>query len=433
MPQLPLPRGDEDVVIFLSLPTERLGELPMRPRYAVAAVATLFLVAVLAAPLLAAPVVSTGSTSQQSAMPSTDNFDQTSVNGTAIRQSQESLISTFGNLTDREPLFAPFKNNNGNISGRYVSFTVNPSNGTLTNYNLNVSGKQVPLFNSVTVAGFKPTTWNVSGPLFTATSENFTLYAHDNPWGSLHAVASDSTSMNISVAAGVQASPLTSTNGLVKVWNLTGNGVSGLLLVLNGTVSSSFGQPSSSQGGNFINISMQKNSIVLFRALPIAGGFPSSDEDFVLSQLANLSVEGEMTIVTVGQSTFWEASDYGSLVPSLNVTANSVIVNLTTSKSNTSGVLPLIGQSGGASSNTNGSMSWYLITMDKRTLNPANGTIQVMVNGQKLTAASSLSQLTPGTGSMYLMYNGTLSTTFAVPLPSANNPASIVIQQSGSP
>ncbi len=367
------------------------------------AIVSLMLMASAVVPMLAADGQDAPMSGQKSAMPANDRFETAFQNVTGQRLDQNATMRLLQGLPDKDPLFAPLNNNSGNISGRYISFMVDPSNGTLQDYALNISGKSTPIFTSVVASDFKPTSWNVSGPLFTSMDDNLTMSAADNPLGTFHAAASDNASINLSMPAGFTVAPLPSLNSSVKAWTITGNGISAVMVVKDGTVRTNLGTSAGTAG--YFDVSLAPEGALMFRALPIAGGFPLANERFLMSQLANWSLEGEMAIVTTANHTFWLATESGSLMPSVNSSQGMVTVDLTPRAQNgTNMTAPASGQ-----------RMWYVIAMDKNTVNPANGTVKVLVNGQQLSMANSTSELVTS-NSMFWTYQGTNASVFVVPL-----------------
>lgn len=405
------------------------------------AIVTLMLIASAAIPIFAADGMNDGSNGQNGAMPGNgqngtmmdngqngnfqngqngmmhgnDRFNMTMWNGTGQGWDQNTMMRQFMSLPDKSPLFFPMNNDNGNVSGRYISFMGNPANGMLQNYALNVSGKNTPIFTSIMAPGFTPTTWNVSGPLFMSADDNLAMFAADNPMGTFHVAAANSASVNLSMPAGFTAAPMASSNAAAKAWSITGNGITGVMVVHNGTAKTNLG-PAGTAG--YFNASMTRNGEMIFRALPVAGGFPLADERFLMSQLANWSIEGEMALVTASNNTLWYATEEGSMVPMVNASQGMVTVNLTQGTQNGANL----------TAQASGQRMWYVITMDKNTINPANGTPQVMINGQSLKMANSSSELATSTTSFW-MYQGTNASVLVVPLPANNASVGIEVKE----
>jgi hypothetical protein len=79
-------------------------------------------------------------------------------------------------------------------------------------------------------------------------------------------------------------------------------------------------------------------------------------------------------------------------------------------------------------SNATAQRTWYVISMDKNTVNPANGTVQVLVNGFQLSMAGSPAELATNS-STFWSYQGTNASVFVIPLPTSNGSVSIVVQE----
>jgi hypothetical protein len=414
--------------------------LQKRTAVSMVAIVTLMLVASAAVPLLAVAAPSTTTMGQKSAQLANDTFDMSSLNNaTGQKLDQAGLMKLFSALPDKNPLFAPLNDSNGNISGRYISFLADPTNGTLTNYDLNVSGKSVPIFTSVVASGFKPTTTNVSGPLFVEATDNLTMTAHDNPTGTFVVRAADSASINLSMPAGFSVTPVTSSNAEIKAWAVTGNGITAFLALKNGTATTDL--TSSAGPAGSVSASLAAGGALLFAALPNDGSTPVANATFLASQLANMSLEGATAVISTANATFKYSTMMGALVPSVNVSKGDVMVTLTPASGIvgtlndrvSNGTNLSVGSMGNASmaANTTTQSSWYVLAMDKNTVNPANGTPQVLVNGAMLTMASSPSELANSTSSFWT-FQETNASIFVVPLPANNASVSIEVKE-GSP
>lgn len=384
------------------------------------AIVTLMLVASAAVPILAADDPSASTIGHNGEQQAKDRFNMTSGNGTGQHLDQAGLMKLFQALPDKDPLFAPLNDTNGNITGRYISFMADPSNGTLQNYAVNVSGKSIPIFTSVVASNFKPTTSNVSGPLFMETNGNLSMSAHNNPTGSLVVRAADAASINLSMPAGFTAMPAPQSDDTVKAWMINGNDITAGLATKNATVTTNLGSSASTAG--YVNVSLAPGGALIFATLPVAGGFPAADNLFLLSQMSNWSIEGAAAMISTANNTFWYATEAGSLTPAVNASKGDVIVNLTP--------MNMTGAANGTDMDrqVNGQRVWYVLAMDKNTMNPANGTPQVMVNGQSLNLANSSSELATSTSSFW-MFQGTNASIFVVPLPGNNASVSIEVKE----
>ncbi len=391
------------------------------------AIVTLMLVVSAAVPLLAADAPSASTIDQKSAQLANDTFDMSSMNNvTGQKLDQAGLMKLFAALPDKDPLFAPLNDTNGNITGRYISFTADPANGTLMNYALNASGTSTPIFNSVVAADFKPTTSNVTGPLFKEANDNLTMTAHNNPTGTFVVRAAANASINLSMPAGFTAAALTTSNESVKAWTISGNNITAVLVVKNGSVVNNLNSSASMAGS--VTASLAPGGALIFAALPVAGGFPVAQVQFLASQLANMSIEGATAIISTANLTLKYSTITGMLVPSVNVSQGDVMVNLTPMTGVIGGLQDRLSNVTNMTGQASEQRSWYVVAMDKDTLNPANGTPQVLVNGQSLNMANNSLELATSTSSFW-MFQGTNASIFVVPLPASNASVSIEIKE----
>lgn len=117
------------------------------------------------------------------AMPANDAFGTT---GEGADMSQDEMMDAVQSVKD--PLFGIFEQSGDQVTGEYVSFSAEQQSGMLSDYSLMKDGQAVPVFSEVRVMDFQPTEMSVEGPLFNATDGEFTMFVHDNPYGTMHVV-----------------------------------------------------------------------------------------------------------------------------------------------------------------------------------------------------------------------------------------------------
>ncbi len=391
---------------------------------------SLVAVALLAVAVSAFPVsAQTGASSN--AMPANDAFG---VTGEGADMSQDELRQSVQNVQD--PLFGIFEQSGNQVQGEYVSFSAEQQSGMLSDYSLMKDGQAVPVFSEVNVEGFQPSDMNVSGPLFETTDGEFTMFVHDNPYGTMHVTGNNTVSLMTD--PGLSAVEMQPSNPDAKAWMLTSQNVSGVLVVLNGEVETTLGgqdvgggameqvsewfeglfsggsQESSGQPG-FVNVTLPAEGSMIFRALPVNDAFPRADELKLVQHLANWTVEGEMAIMTVDSTTMWYATEAGVMTPEVQAQPGTeVTVNLAPPEQ-----VP--------SSMANAGQMFYAIAVDQNTLGMSNGTPTVMVNGEQLNEAQDMDGISDG--SSFFMYEGMNAAKVVLPLPqnATTDPVSITL------
>lgn len=408
-------------------------ELHKRTIWSFVAVAFLAL-AVSAVPVLAQVETPPG------AMPANDAFGTATAD--AEQMDQDALMQLVQGVED--PLFGVLEDNNGEYSGEYISFSADQQSGAISQYSMMKDGQEMPVFTEISAEGFQPSEMNVSGPLFTATDNEFTIFAHDNPYGTMHMVG-DGT-VNLTLAEGFSAVPMQPDNPNTQAWMLTSENASGVLVVYNGTVESNvaggegggegimdqitnwfeglFGGGGEDSGSSeqssepkYMNVVLPAEGALVYRGLPINDAFPRTDELGLARHLANWTVEGEMAIMTADSTTLWYTTESGIMQADVQATPGSrVAVNLTPPEEVPSTL-----------ANASSQM-YYVIAMDTNTMDMANGTPTVMVNGEEMTEAQSMDELSGG--SSYFMYEGTNAAKLVVPLPMnmTTDPVSITVE-----
>lgn len=385
-------------------------------------------VALLALAVSAFPIsAQTGASS--GAMPANDAFG---ITGEGANMSQAELGQAVQNVSN--PLFGIFEQSGNKVTGEYVSFSAEQRSGALSDYSLMKDGKAVPVFSEVNVEGFQPTEMNVSGPLYNSSDGEFTMFVHDNPYGTMHMTGNGTVSLVADPS--LSAVEMQSSNPNAKAWMLTSGNVSGVLVVLNGDVKATLGaqessgvidqitnwfeglfgggsQQASAQTG-YINVTLPAEGSMLFRALPVNDAFPKADELKLAQHLANWTVEGEMAVMTVDSTTMWYATETGVMTPEVRAQPGTeVAVNLAPP-----GQVP--------SAMANSDQMFYAIAVDHKTLDMSNGTPTVMVNGVQLSKAQNMDGIS---NDSYYMYEGMDAAKVVVPLPrnATTEPVSITL------
>jgi len=366
------------------------------------------------------------------AMPANDAFGTT---GEGADMSQDEMRRAVQNVQD--PLFGVLEQSGDQVTGEYVSFSADQQSGMLSDYSLMKDGQAVPVFSEVRVMDFQPTEMSVEGPLFNATDGEFTMFVHDNPYGTMHVVGNGT--VNIMTDSSLTAVEMQPSNPNASAWMLTSGNVTGVLVVLNGEVQSSLGGESggggimeqitnwfqglfgggseeegSDQAGS-INVTLPAEGSMMFRALPVNDAFPKADELRLAQHLANWTVEGEMAVMTVDSTTMWYATEGGIMTPEVQAQPGTeVSVNLTPPEQVPSAMAGM------------GQM-FYAIAVDQNTLDMSNGTLTVMVNGEELSEGQSMDDISDG--SSFFMYEGKNAAKVILPLPqnATSEPVSITL------
>ncbi|HOL07048.1 MAG TPA: hypothetical protein PKX44_02080 [Methanomassiliicoccaceae archaeon] len=353
-----------------------------------------------------------------STMPANDAFGTTG----GAEMGQEEMRQAVEGIDD--PLFGILEQSGDQVTGEYVSFSAQQDGGTLTDYSLMKGGEAMPVFSEVSVEGFQPTEMNVSGPLFEAASEEFSLFVHDNPYGTMHATGNGTVSL--ATDPGLSAVEMEPSNPNAQAWMLTGQNVTGVLVVLNGSVESMMGgdggggmmeqisdwfenlfgggsQESSSGQTGHINVTLPSEGSMIFRALPVNDAFPEANELALARHLANWTVEGEMAVMTVDSTTMWYTTEAGIMMPEVQAEPGSELTVELTPPDEVPSVMSDVEQ------------LLYVIAVDENTLNMSSGSPTVMVNGEELNEAQDMNGIMDG--SSYFMYEGKNATKVVLPLP----------------
>ncbi len=307
----------------------------------------------------------------KSAQPVNDQFGLMS-NGTANTTFKQSdLVKLLSGISN--PLMGAFNQSGNNVTGHYVSFSVDKTAGEIMNYSLSPAvGKNVTLLDSVKLNGLKLTGATVKGSLYAASNGSFGMAIHDNPEGTMHMASTGPASVNLTLATGLTVATMPTDVKDLKAWTITGNGVNCVLMVWNGTVtpgaaankttmapgtptsnnttqmtpskpSNMTTQPvcsikmaganttnmtnmtgtSKTSGGQELGIALHNNSFVVLRAIPSVGSFSQTDATALSNAIVNGMVNTEVSI----QSAYLKAVSVN--VTKSNTTGNQTAGNMT--------------------------------------------------------------------------------------------------------
>ena len=137
-------------------------------------------------------------------------------------------------------LFGGFNQNGSILEGRFLSFMLNESSGTLANYTVATTDGDVVLFDAIGLKDFVPENISLMGSLFVERDSNVSIVVHDNPVALIHMASNRSfESVNFSLGSGISAVvlPKSGNDSNDSFALVSGAGVQGILTAKNGTLS----------------------------------------------------------------------------------------------------------------------------------------------------------------------------------------------------
>jgi hypothetical protein len=412
----------------------------VRTLWSVVAVVALLLVSMLV-PFLGSAQMGSNTMGPNSAMPANDGFSSM-LNGTMQQLNESQMTQMMMGLKDS--LFGSFSLTGGVVSGKFISFEANPAAGVLSNYSLMSDGNTSKVFDTLSIVGFNDATWQVNGPLFVGTKDDVGVAIHDNPTGTIHVVngGNSSVDVNMVMPAGFQAMTIDSTGPGVKAWTVMGNGLIGLLMVYNGSVTTDLPMTASlsvaanqtmsqTSSPSNVNVSLMPEGDCVFRALPVSEAMKLADLVAIHSAIANWEVVSEVRMMTVNNWTLSEITNYDMMMTQV-VSATPEKIQISVSPITMGGMMNTSERNQTSANVSGGKLA--IMTFDRNTLNPDNGTWQVMTDGMQMNQTTSLLDLLNATGSsnMYFVFKTPVSTTFVVSLPTSGSANISIANVSGS-
>ncbi|MDD1743373.1 MAG: hypothetical protein LUO85_01965 [Methanomassiliicoccales archaeon] len=227
--------------------------------------------------------------------------------GAMLNQTQEKARMTqMMGESARLGLFGGFDQNGSIYEGRFVSFGINQSSGSIDNYTVATTNGDVVVFKAIGLLDLVPGNISLMGSLFVEQDSNSTIVVHDNPVVLLHMTSNQSHErMNFSLGPRVSSVVLprmaNDTNDTFAL--ISGAGIQGILKAENGTLSiESDGQ------GNFSIVA--NASDVMFRMKPSFAKGHMALDDAVQDAIASGKVAGELSLTVRNGSAMFDLMRY---------------------------------------------------------------------------------------------------------------------------
>ena len=121
-------------------------------------------------------------------------------------QEQERMHQMMGESA-KHGLFGGFNQTGSLFEGRFVSFTLNESTGSLQNYTVSTTGGDVIVFGAVSLGSFVPENVTLKGSMYVEEDSNASIVIHDNPVALLHMTSNGSLeSISFTIGQGISRS-----------------------------------------------------------------------------------------------------------------------------------------------------------------------------------------------------------------------------------
>jgi len=220
-------------------------------------------------------------------------------------QEKERMRQMIGE-TARLGLFGGFNQTGPLFEGRFLSFLVNETSGSLTNYTVATSGGSEMLFAGIGLKDFVPGNVSTMGSLFVEEDSSVSIVVHDNPVALLHVSSNRSMEgVNFTLGPGMSAVilPRSGNDTNTSFALVSGTGVQGVLTAKNGTLLSE----SSAVGSVTI---LANASDVMFRMKPALARGHMALDDAVQNAITNGQVAGEFSLTVRNGSAMYDLMQY---------------------------------------------------------------------------------------------------------------------------
>jgi hypothetical protein len=209
---------------------------------------------------------------------------------------------------EQAKLFARFTYANGNATGRFVSFHLDPATGALMDYGVRANNSTTTFFTSVMPAGFVGNgTARVHGAQLVLDGGDQTFRAHNNPTG-MFAYRGENVSVTFTLPAGANA---TAENGNRSAMVTAGNQHGHVILNGNGTLAVS--------GTTITATATDGMGGVLFAAHPSDAGIATANLHAMRDAMAQGRLGGMLSVVNAEGSAVTDATYLGVAMRARNV------------------------------------------------------------------------------------------------------------------
>ncbi len=270
-------------------------------------------------------------------------------------------------------LFGGFNQNNSDFQGRFLSFELNETSGSIVNYSVATFGGNEILFSQINLKDFIPTNVSTIGSLIIERNSNASVVVHDNPVALLHVSSNHSMqSANFTLAPGISAAlvPRVGDETNISFALIGGTGIQGILMVRNGTLAIE-------TDGTGDEIIVANSSDIMLRMKPATRGYNAMNEA-VQTAIANGKVAGELSMIVRNGSAMFDLLQYQTGFKLEVQQAGENHVRLTASSDEHEGRVAIINLDQGTfDARTNKDI---VITLDGKTIRQTQDPLDVLSN-----------------------------------------------------
>ncbi len=266
-------------------------------------------------------------------------------------------------------IFSLLSYSDGVADGYFISFLLNESTGTVSEYNMKTGTGSVEVFDSITIAGFDPYAPRVQGAVMLLNNETVQTIIHDNPTGMFHVVANNTpTAVSFKLAEGVSVSQVILGSEDAPLGNreaviVSKDVVQGVITTDDGSLTVESGD-----AGTFVNITFVDDH-AMFRARPVFAHGNMNNNQAVLQAVVQDRIGCEISLMVRDGSTMYEVMEYQHQFRLRVLDAERNRITLQVSSEDPAGKV-------------------VLMTMDRQTLETRNAELAVMIDGVAVAQTS---------------------------------------------
>ena len=203
-------------------------------------------------------------------------------------------------------LFGGFDQNSSDFKGRFLTFTLNETSGSIANYTVATSSGNEVVFSRIILDGFIPENVSTSGSLLVESDSNASVVVHDNAVALLHMSSNRSLlSASFTLAPGMSAAllPRSGNEANVSFALVGGTDIQGILMVRNGSLSME-------SIGTSDTIIVANASDIMLRMMPSTIRGYNAMNEAVQTAIANGKIAGELSLIVRNGSAMFDLSQY---------------------------------------------------------------------------------------------------------------------------
>ena len=251
--------------------------------------------------------------------------------------------------------------------GYFISFELNETTGTITNYTLITEEGETVVFDSVSIIDFQPDEISSQGSVMLISGDDIQIIIHDNPSGMIHVIANDTlATVSFTISEGIQVTEEAA--GDREYVSINGTGVDAIIATDDGIISMD------DVDGRTVSSIVLDDDHAMFKAIPSFTYRNRVSEQALMQALMQSRLAGEISLMVRNGSAVYNTMEYQYQFRIHVMEAQQNRIMLQVSSDDHQGRL-------------------VLMNMDRETFNLQNRELVVKLDGATVQQASSLDVL----------------------------------------